>query len=111
MSGIPIVLVGMLNSYDLTIPLYLLSFVIIMHFAESKFIMPRLIGDRMHLHPAIVIIVLLVGAQLFGLAGMFLAAPVAAVIRELIRFYYIRPHSRKSTLDKEKDLILLEAKH
>lgn len=111
-SGIPIILIGMLRTPgDLTIPIYLTIFVIVMHFVESKFIMPRLIGDRMHLHPAIVIIVLLIGAQLFGLGGMFLAAPVAAVIRELIRFYYVRPHSLRPLADKEKDLIIIEAEH
>ncbi|MCE5313723.1 MAG: AI-2E family transporter [Armatimonadota bacterium] len=101
-SGIPIVLVGVLNSHGLAIPMYLLTFVIVMHFAESKFIMPKLIGDRLRLHPAVVIIVLLVGAEFFGLIGMFLAAPVAAILRELIRLYYITPRA------KARDLIIKE---
>ena len=91
-SGIPIVLVGMIyhpNSW--AVPTYLLLFVTVMHFAESKFIMPRLIGDRMRLHPAVVIIALLIGAEFFGLLGMFIAAPVAAVVRDLLRRYYIAP--------------------
>lgn len=90
-SGVPIVLVGLLKFDGLGVPLLLLAFVVVMHFAESKFIMPLLIGERLKLHPATVIIVLLIGAQLFGVIGMFLAAPVAAVVRELIRAYYIRP--------------------
>ena len=96
-SGIPIVLVGILAPGGSTaLAIYLLIFVIVMHFAESKFIMPHLIGERLHLNPAIVIIVLLIGAEFMGLIGMFLAAPVAAVIRELVRLYYIRPrHARK----------------
>lgn len=94
-SGIPIVLVGLLYSERMDIPLILLIFITVMHFAESKFIMPRLIGDRLHLRPAIVIIVLLIGAEFFGLIGMFLAAPIAAIIRDVIRYYYIIPHSKK----------------
>ncbi len=90
-SGVPIVLVGVLNSTTFATPVYLLVFVVIMHFAESKFIMPHLIGERLELHPATVIIVLLIGAAFFGLLGMFLAAPVAAIARELLRFYYIAP--------------------
>lgn len=93
-SGVPIVLVGLLYSGGhWGLPLYLLVFIVVMHFAESKFIMPHLIGDRLHLNPAIVIIVLLIGAEFMGIVGMFLAAPAAAVIREFIRFYYIRPAS------------------
>jgi predicted PurR-regulated permease PerM len=106
-SGIPIVLVGILYSGGAwTLPVYLLIFVIVMHFAESKFIMPHLIGERLHLNPAVVIIVLLIGAEFMGLIGMFLAAPVAAIIRELIRFYYIRPgcksHDRSGLCGKRR---------
>ncbi|MGB9619264.1 MAG: AI-2E family transporter [Armatimonadota bacterium] len=98
LSGVPIVLVGLIYSRGhIALPLYLLAFVVVMHFAESKFVLPKLIGHRLHLHPATVIVVLLIGAEFLGIVGMFLAAPVAAIVRELIRFYYIRPqevHSR-----------------
>lgn len=95
-SGVPIVLVGILYSGGgWALPIYLLVFVVVMHFAESKFIMPHLIGERLHLNPAVVIIVLLIGAEFMGLIGMFLAAPVAAIIREIVRFYYIRPRRRE----------------
>ena len=102
-SGIPIVLVGLLNFNSPVVAIYLLVFVIVMHFAESKFIMPHLIGERLHLHPAVVIIVLLIGAEFFGLIGMFLAAPIAAIIRELIRFYYIRPRENAKKLQRIND--------
>ncbi|MCL6520432.1 MAG: AI-2E family transporter [Armatimonadetes bacterium] len=88
-SGLLIVLLGMAKSTWMG--LYLLIFVAVLHFIESKFIMPMLIGDRMQLHPALILIVLLIGAQFFGITGMFLAAPVAAVLRVLIRFYIVKP--------------------
>jgi len=96
-SGIPIVLVGLLYSPqgDIAIPLVLLTFITVMHFAESKFIMPRLIGDRLHLHPAVVIVVLLIGAEFMGVVGMFLAAPVAAIVREMYRLYYVKPRRKR----------------
>jgi len=98
-SGIPIVLLG-IATRSVDTGLLLLIFVVTMHFAESKFIMPKLIGDRMRLHPAVVIIVLLIGAEFFGLLGMFLAAPVAAVIRELIRFYIVKPSNHRLREDQ-----------
>jgi len=104
-SGVPIILVGLFYSNGIAVPLYLLTFVVVMHFAESKFIMPRLIGDRLSLHPAVVIIVLFIGAEFFGLLGMFLAAPVAAVIRDVLRFYYVRPNLLKS---KQKPTVVIE---
>ncbi len=103
-SGIPIVLVGVLNFDGPTIPIMLFVVVVVMHFAESKFIMPQLIGERLHLHPAVVIIVLLIGAEFFGLIGMFMAAPVAAVVRELVRSYYIRPERLRDRRDNDEDI-------
>lgn len=88
-AGAVIVLLATIKSPMLG--LYMLIFFTTLHFAESKFIMPKLIGHRMQLHPALVIIVLLVGAEFFGILGMFLAAPAAAIVRTLIRYYIIKP--------------------
>lgn len=88
-SGLAIVILGMTKAP--IVGMYLLVFFAILQFSESKFIMPKLIGDRMQLHPAVVIIVLLIGAEFFGIFGMFMAAPVAALIRVLMRYYLIKP--------------------
>lgn len=88
-AGVVIVLLALIKSPMLG--LYMLVFFALLHFVESKFIMPKLIGHRMQLHPALVIVVLLIGAEFFGVLGMFLAAPVAAIIRTLIRYYIIKP--------------------
>ncbi|MEN6521369.1 MAG: AI-2E family transporter [Armatimonadota bacterium] len=92
-SGIPICILGALQSIELGVSL--LIFVIIMHLVESKFIMPILIGDRMKLHPALILIALLIGAEFFGVLGMFLAAPVAAIIRELVYLYIVKPRRQR----------------
>ncbi len=46
---------------------------------ESLFLTPTLIGDRIGLHPVMVIFALMAGGQLAGFAGVLLALPVAAV--------------------------------
>ncbi|MDZ4141616.1 MAG: AI-2E family transporter [Methylotenera sp.] len=47
---------------------------------ESMVITPKLVGDRIGLHPVVVIFALLAGGQLFGFAGVLLALPVSAAI-------------------------------
>jgi len=47
---------------------------------------PRLVGERIGLHPALVIFAILVGGALFGFAGILLALPVAAAATVLIRY-------------------------
>jgi predicted PurR-regulated permease PerM len=72
-----------------------LIFFTLLHLFESKVLMPKIIGYHMRLHPAIIMIVLLIGSEFFGLIGMFLAAPVATIVRVLIQYYVIRPQFRR----------------
>ncbi|MDP6805277.1 MAG: AI-2E family transporter [Rhodospirillales bacterium] len=53
---------------------------------EGQFLTPKLVGERVRLHPAWVIFALLAGGALFGFTGVLLAIPVAAVIGVLVRF-------------------------
>jgi predicted PurR-regulated permease PerM len=92
LGGIPIVLLATLKSWKMG--LIVLTFFSLLHLYESKILMPRVIGYRVRLHPAIIIIVLLIGSEFFGLMGMFLAAPVAAIVKILVNFYVIRPRMR-----------------
>lgn len=47
---------------------------------ESFILTPLMVGDRIGLHPVVVILALLAGGQLFGFAGVLLALPVSAAI-------------------------------
>jgi len=62
----------------------------VMHFVESKMIIPLLLGDLMELNPAVLLICILAAYEFFGILGMFLAAPVAAMARTLITRYYLQ---------------------
>jgi predicted PurR-regulated permease PerM len=53
---------------------------------EGNLIAPKLIGDSVGLHPLWIFFALLAGASLFGILGMLLAVPVAAVISVLAGF-------------------------
>jgi predicted PurR-regulated permease PerM len=53
---------------------------------EAYVLTPKLVGDRVGLHPVWVIFALLAGGALFGFLGVLLAMPAAAVIGVLTRF-------------------------
>ena len=55
---------------------------------EGTFITPRVMGESVGLPPLVVILALFAGGQLFGLLGIFLAIPAAAVVRVLARHSY-----------------------
>ena len=52
---------------------------------ESYLLTPNLVGDRIGLHPVVVIFAILAGGQLAGFIGVLIALPVAAVIAVLLR--------------------------
>jgi AI-2E family transporter len=52
----------------------------VLRIVQDYFIYPRLIGQGIHLHPLAVIIAILSGAELAGIAGIFLAIPVVAIL-------------------------------
>lgn len=53
---------------------------------EGYFLTPKLVGEKVGLHPVWIIFGMLCGAALFGFVGILLAVPVSAVIGVLIRF-------------------------
>jgi predicted PurR-regulated permease PerM len=65
---------------------------------EANFLTPKLLGDRIHLHPVWVIFALLAGGTLFGFVGVLVAVPAAAVIGVLARFALSR-YVRSSLYD------------
>jgi predicted PurR-regulated permease PerM len=52
---------------------------------ESLFLTPRLVGERIGLHPLAVIFALLAFGQLFGFFGVLLALPVSAILSTALR--------------------------
>lgn len=55
---------------------------------ESFVLTPKLVGDRIGLHPVLVIFAVMAGGQLFGFAGVLLALPAAAAGTVIVRFAY-----------------------
>ena len=57
---------------------------------EGCILVPRLLGDRMGLHPLAVILVLLIGGYFFGALGLIFAVPVACLMRVGLRSLWDR---------------------
>jgi len=57
-----------------------LAFLAVLRIVQDYVVYPRLIGQGIHLHPLAVIIAILSGAELAGVAGIFLAIPVVAIL-------------------------------
>lgn len=68
---------------------------------EGYVLTPKLVGDRVGLHPVWILFALFAGASLMGFVGVLIAVPVAAVIGVLVRIGI--DQYKKSALYKPKD--------
>lgn len=87
-GAVPAVALAAMQSKWLALKV-VIAFVIIQQL-ESAVISPKILGTRVGLHPVLVIMALLIGGQLYGLVGIVLAVPVAAVLRVVAEFAWRR---------------------
>ncbi len=65
--------------------LQVLGVYVFVQFLEGTFITPKIVGEKVGLSPLVVILAVVAGGQLFGLLGVFLAVPGAAIARVLLK--------------------------
>lgn len=61
---------------------------VIIQQVENNYLVPRIIGRSVRLHPSVIIVGALIGATVGGILGVLLAAPVIATLRILIKYAY-----------------------
>jgi predicted PurR-regulated permease PerM len=64
---------------------------------ENLFLTPRIGGHSVRFHPAMVMVIVVVGAELGGIWGLILAVPLAAVFRDVARYLYLRTSEHGAT--------------
>lgn len=78
-------IMAFLKFHDMLHPLLCLGWFAIVQAIEGALITPAVVGNTVGLHPVVAILALFIGGQWFGIFGMLLAVPVAAVIKVLLR--------------------------
>ncbi|MFN8557306.1 MAG: AI-2E family transporter [Dehalococcoidia bacterium] len=65
---------------------------------ENAILVPRVQGGAVKLHPAVIIMLLVIAQQIAGFPGMLVAVPLAAVSRDLFLYVYQRLKQREREL-------------
>ncbi len=88
LGAIPAILVAALTHGTKT--LWTLLLFIVIQQVENTFLAPRIAGESVKLHPAIIMVVLVIGNEALGIWGMLVAVPVTAIIRDVFKYLYLR---------------------
>ncbi len=96
LAAIPAVIVALIqgSTYlpvnNLVFALIVIGLYILIQQIENTFLVPRILGEAVDLHPLVVLIGVLVGTSVAGILGALLAAPVIASAREIISYLYAK---------------------
>lgn len=93
LAAIPAVILAFLQGP--TVGLWVIVFYVALQQLENHILVPVVMGKTIGLNPVVVIIALLVGGQLAGIAGMILSVPVATVIVEVLDDMAKKKESRR----------------
>lgn len=77
-------MMAVLEFHDIKHVIYVLILYGTAQVLEGTVITPKIIGDKIGLHPLLIIVAIITGGELFGLMGMLVAVPVAAILKILI---------------------------
>jgi len=98
--SIPILLVAL--SMGATKFWLALGVIVLVYQVELNVLVPGVLGKEMRLHPVNILFFTLATAELFGLLGVFLAVPAAALVQIVIDEFYLEPRKLdRATLDRE----------
>jgi predicted PurR-regulated permease PerM len=70
---------------------------------EGVYLSPRIMGRETGLHPVVVMVAILVGGTLFGLVGIILAVPAAAVLQVVLRRWHRAWQATWPPLERTED--------
>ena len=85
---LPAILVALFN--DPISALWVLLLFVALQQLEGHFVAPQVFRISLRINPILIILALLIGYQLYGIAGALVALPVATVIRQTV--LYLRKH-------------------
>ncbi|MDZ7755794.1 AI-2E family transporter [Rhodohalobacter sp.] len=81
LGAFPAIIYAFLFYDTLLLPLLVTAVFTVVQLLESSFLTPRIIGSKVSLNPFMAIIVLLMGAKVWGIAGMILSIPLIGIMR------------------------------
>jgi len=104
LGAIPAIIVVLATEPEKTI--WVILFYIGIQQLENTVLVPRIQGNAVEMHPALIIVLLAIAQQVAGFGGMLIAVPLAAVSRDLFKYIYSRLQEREAELANERTIRL-----
>lgn len=101
LGALPAVLIAITIDWKMILKVAVLATVV--QQAEGDLITPKIVGDKLKLHPLAVIFIVLISVHLFGIFGAFIGVPLYFILSILIKtIYSIKNDNRKKNFNDEQ---------
>jgi predicted PurR-regulated permease PerM len=78
-GAIPAVIIAATVSVKMV--LFIIGIIFILQFLEGNILSPLIVGKSLHMHPLMIMLALLAGGEVGGVAGLILAVPLLAILK------------------------------
>ena len=80
---LPAAVLTFMQTQDWMIVLGVAAVFAMVQILEGMIITPRIVGEKIGLHPVVIMLAILLGAEFFGLVGVIIALPAVALLNVL----------------------------
>ncbi len=87
-GGIPAIIISIIQYGNFSQVPFIVLMILIVYVIDNGFVQPYVFSKSVDMHPIIIILLILIGSQLFGVIGMLLAVPFASVVRTAAKEIY-----------------------
>lgn len=98
--------IGMIPAFILSLfinpsmAIWVLIFIFLLQQFDGWYLGPKILGDKVGVSPLLIIFAVTVGGGLFGVLGMFLSVPIAAIVRNyLVRYFNYKLKTKKENIE------------
>lgn len=95
---------GFLTTGETTVLIGIIITFTLVQFIESYILEPYVVGDKVNLHPFLVILSIIAGNMIWGVMGMILAIPVLGILNVILRHVEpLKPFGYLLSTDKQNE--------
>jgi predicted PurR-regulated permease PerM len=87
-GGLPAIIISLIQFGNFSKLPEIITMFVIIYTLDNGYIQPNIFSKTTDIHPLMIILLILMGSQIFGIFGMLLAVPVATVVKTAARAIY-----------------------
>ena len=87
-GGVPAIIISVIQYGNFSHVPFIVLLILVVYALDNGFVQPYVFAKSVDMHPVAIILLILIGSQLFGIIGMLLIIPFSTVVRTAVKEIY-----------------------